>query len=97
MSLEEQFTQELLKKCEQARGIQNYNPTRMMETIRKFGGVKIAKELLRKGRVSDAFDKLQEAGQLELTMEALIIHQKYGALFEDEEVHACYELLCEYG
>lgn len=95
--LEKQFTEELIKKCEQSKGVNGYNPTRMMETIHKFGGVKTAKEILRKGRVSDGFDKLREAQKLELTMEATVIDRKYGELFEDEEVNSCYELLCEYG
>lgn len=95
--LEKQFEEELIKKCEIAQKQCGYKPTRFLQTIAKFGGVKTAKEILRKGRVSDGFEILQQAGLIKLTMEATIIDKKYGELFTDDEVNSCYELLCEYG
>ena len=83
MSLEKNFEKELIKKCEIAE--------------KEFGGVRTVQEILRKGRVSDGFDKLQKANRLDLTMEATIVESKYNELFTDEEVNSCHELLCEYG
>ncbi len=97
MTLEKQFEEELLQKYEEAEEKCGYKATRFIQNISKFGGVKTVKEILRKGRLSDGFEKLQEAGLLALTMEATAIEQKYATLFDDEEVNACYELLCEYG
>jgi len=34
---------------------------------------------------------------IKLTMGAVIVNPKYAKLFTDEEVNACYELLCEKG
>lgn len=96
-TLEKQFEEELIKKCEIAQKQCGYKPTRFLQTISKFGGVKTAKEILRKGKVSDGFEMLQQAGLIELTMEAMIIDKKYGELFSDDEVNSCYELLCEHG
>lgn len=96
-TLEKQFEEELIKNCEMGKKECGYTPTRFLQTIEKFGGVKTAKEILRKGRLSDGFDKLQEAGRIELTMEALVCKSKYGELFTDDEVNSCYEVLCEHG
>ncbi|MGL4345546.1 MAG: hypothetical protein ACRCTE_10135 [Cellulosilyticaceae bacterium] len=96
-ALEKAFDQEMIKKCEEAQKKCGYKPTRFLQTIAKFGGVKTAKEILRKGKLSDGFEQLQEAGLLGLTMEATVIDGKYTELFTDEEVNSCYEILCEYG
>ena len=55
------------------------------------------KKFLERGRTSDCFNKLAEAGHLELTMEATIVKGEYAELFTDEQVNYCYELLCEKG
>lgn len=94
---EKKFDVELLKRCEEAKKLCGSNPTRFIENVGKFGGIKTAKEILRKGRVSDGFDKLQESGLIHLTMEALVIDRAYGEFFTDEEVNSCYEILCEHG
>lgn len=96
-ALEKKFDEELIKKCEIAQKECGYNPARFLQTVAKFGGVKTAKEIMRKGKVSDGFDKLQEAGRIELTMEAVVVDSRYGELFTDDEVNSCYALLCEHG
>lgn len=97
-TLEKQFQEELIKRCEEAsKACSSYRPVRFIQTIGKFGGVKTAKEIMRKGRVSDDFDVLVQAGLVKLTMEALITQAKYAELFTDDEVNNCYELLCEHG
>lgn len=96
-ALEKQFQEELIKNCQIAEKECGCKLTRFLQTVEKFGGVKTAKEILRKGRLSDSFDKLQEAGRIELTMEALVCDSKYGDLFTDDEVNSCYEVLCEHG
>lgn len=97
MSLENTFEKELIKNCEIAEKEYGCVQKRLLLNIEKFGGVRTVQEILRKGRVSDGFDKLQKANRLDLTMEAVIIDSKYNNLFTDEEVNACHELLCEYG
>lgn len=97
-TLEKQFQEVLIKQCERGqKECASYRPTRFLQTIEKFGAVKTAKEIMRKGRLSDDFEKLQEANLLGLTMEALIVDAKYSDLFTDDEVNSCYEILCEHG
>lgn len=96
-AIEKKLDEELIKKCEMAQKECGYNPTRFLQTVAKFGGVKTVKEIMRKGGISDGFDKLQQAGLIEFTMEATVIDTKYGELFTDDEVNSCYELLCEHG
>lgn len=97
MTLEKMFNEALIKKCKIAQAECGYNPTRFLQTVDRFGGVKTVKEIINKGKISDGFDKLQQANRLDLTMEATVIDEKYGELFTDDEVNSCYELLCEYG
>lgn len=97
-ALEKQFQEELIKNCQLAeKECSGYRSARFLQIVEKFGAVKTAKEIIRKGRTSDDFEKLQEAGLLKYTMEALIVKAQYGDLFTDDEVNSCYEILCEYG
>ncbi|NFO11210.1 hypothetical protein FDB29_08880 [Clostridium botulinum] len=96
-SLEKKLQEEVIKKCEIAEKEHDCKMTRFLETIERFGIVRTAKEILRKGRTSDCFTKLAEEGCINLTMEATIVEPKYAKLFTDEEVNSCYELLCENG
>lgn len=67
---------------------------RLKKDAETYGGVKTARELLRKNRLSDGFDQLEQLGKLELSLEALVVKGKYGALFTDDEVNRCFDRLC---
>lgn len=95
--LEKKLQDEVIKNCEIAEKEYGCKMTRFLETINRFGIVRTAQEILRKGRTSDCFNKLVEEGRIELTMEATIVKAQYSELFTDEEVNACYDLLCEKG
>ena len=49
------------------------------------------------GRYRKALPGLQQAGRLELSLEALVTAGKYGQLFTDEEVNCCFAALCDAG
>ena len=95
IALEKKLQQEVIKNCEVAEKEYGCKMTRFLQTIERFGIVRTAQEIFRKGRTSDCFNKLAEAGHLELTMEAIIVKGEYAELFTDEQVNYCYELLCE--
>lgn len=97
VTLEQKLQQEVIRSCEIAEKEYGCNMTRFLETINRFGIVRTAQEIFRKGRTSDYFNKLVEARVLELTMEAAIVKAQYAELFTDEEVNYCYDLLCEKG
>ncbi|MBE6023087.1 MAG: hypothetical protein E7231_07625 [Cellulosilyticum sp.] len=96
-TLEKQFTEVLIKNSEEAQKSCAYRGIRFRQTLEKFGGVKTAKEIIRKGRLSDEFEILEKAGLIRLTMEALVVDRRFAELFTDDEVNSCYEVLCEYG
>lgn len=96
-ALEKKLQEEVIKNCEVAEKEYGCKMTKFLETIERFGIVRTAQEIFRKGRTSHCFNKLAEVGHVELTMEATIVRDKYAELFTDEEVNACYELLCEKG
>ncbi len=97
VALEKKLQQEVIKNCELAEKEYGCKMTKFLQTIERFGIVKTAQEILRKGRTSDCFNKLVEAGRLDLTMEATIVKSEYSELFTDEQINSCYELLCEKG
>ena len=93
--LEDIFSLELIQRAinvEQEFGI---NMKKFTDTINKFGGVKTAKEIIKKGQTSQGFDTLCEKDRLELSMEELVTESKFGELFTDDEVNYCFALLCE--
>ena len=49
--------------------------------------VKTAKRTLSGNRLSDGFNQLQAKGQLNLSLEALVVDKRFTALFSDEEAN----------
>lgn len=96
-ALEKKLQAEVIKNCEIAERDYDCKMTKFLQTIERFGIVKTAEEIFRKGRTSDCFNKLALAGHLELTMEATVVKGEYAELFTDEQVNDCYNLLCEKG
>ena len=95
--LEKKLQQEVIKNCKVAEKEYGCKMIRFLQIIERFGIVRTAQEIFKKGRTSDCFNKLAEAGHLELTMEAIIVKGEYAELFTDEQVNYCYKLLCENG
>ncbi len=97
MTLSEQFQQTLLSTCQQAEAEVGVKLTRLIQNITKRGGVETVQELSRRGHLSDGFDALEKAGRLDLSLEAVVIVEKFGQLFTDDEVNACYAALLDGG
>ena len=95
--LEQKFETDLLQRCQEAKAEGLCNPDRLCQRIQKYGGIRTAQELIRTGRVSDTFDSLRRNDRLDLSLEALVVDDRYAELFTDAEVNACFMLLCEYG
>lgn len=89
----DEFTRDLLHQIAQAEQL-GVRMARLKKDAETYGGVKTARELLRKNRLSDGFDQLEQLGKLELSLEALVVKGKYGALFTDDEVNRCFDRLC---
>ncbi|MGL4760165.1 MAG: hypothetical protein ACRC6T_07755 [Sarcina sp.] len=95
--LEKKLQLEIIKNCDIAEKEFGCRMVKFKQTIERFGIVKTAQEIFRKGRTSDCFDRLLQESRLDLTMEATIVKSQYAQLFTDEEVNGCYDLLCENG
>lgn len=93
--LELRFTAALAAACQKAQEQTGCPMTGMLQRIEKYGGVSVAKDYIRKNRLSDGFTVLEREGKLALSMEALVTAPAYGTLFTDDEVNACFQVLCE--
>lgn len=97
-TLESQFANELIKQCEKAQEVcPAYRPTRFLQNIQRFGALKAVKELLRRGQPSDGFAGLGRCQAFGSVYGSAGHHGRYGELFTDAEVNACFQLLCDQG
>ena len=97
MTLEQAFQKEALEQAQTAMLVWGCPTKRLVQTLQTRGGAETARELAGKKRLSDGFDALRRCGHLELSLEALMTKGKYGALFSDELVNWCLEVLLEAG
>lgn len=96
-SLEIQFTVELLNAAEIAKKECKYNPSFFIHMLDENGGVETAKKLLRAKKISDGFEKLWELKRLDLTVEAIVLNQKWNSLFTKEELGIARTRLKQFG
>lgn len=91
------FQKEAISNAQTAMLTHGAPTKRLLQNLESRGGVETAKDLAARHRLSDGFDHLAHCGHLELTPEALMTKGKYGALFTDEEVNYCLNVLMEAG
>ena len=96
-TLAKKFEEELKTKMFRAKKECKYNPTRFNQMLAAHGGVETAKRLIanarKTGNTSDGFSTLFLCGRLDLSMEDSVCKSEYSALFTDEEIAYCEELL----
>lgn len=97
MTLAQAFQQQAITHAQTAMLAHGAPTKRLLQNLQENGGLETAKEQLQRRRVSDGFDALAQCRHLELSLEALIIQGKYGALFTDDEVNWCLTVLMEAG
>ena len=97
MTLKEQFTKDLLERCEQAKAIGCGMSAKSLQTVAVKGGDELARFILGRQGTSDNFDKLAKKGRLDLSLEGLVVDKKYASLFSDDEVNFCFTVLCDEG
>ena len=68
-----------------------------MRPVAEADAVKNAKRILSGNRLSDGFNLLQGKGQLNLSLEALVVDKRFTALFTDEEANEALMRLLEVG
>lgn len=94
--LEREFYREMLKIYRRALVETGYNATRFLQMLQSYGGVETAKKLL-SSKISEGYIALWERGRLDLTVEALILNEKWNPLFSDHEREVARERLMAFG
>jgi hypothetical protein len=74
-----------------------YRPTYFQRMLSDHGSVGTAKRLLAAHAVSDGFTTLWQLGRLDLSVEAIVLRQKFRALFTTAELRTAEERLAAYG
>lgn len=95
MATEQDFTKKAIENAQIAMLAHGAATKRLLRDLETYGGVRLLQDLCRKHRLSDGFDELAACGHTELTLEALAVQSRFGALFTDEEVNRCCEALCQ--
>jgi hypothetical protein len=83
--LEKEFDMAMWNIYRRANVEAGYNATRFLQMLEDNRGIKTARILLHATNVSDGYTALWERGRLDLTVEALILHEKWNPLFSDFE------------
>ena len=84
MEVQDRFDQEMLRIYHEAAKF-GYRPTRFLEMVNTSGGVATAQQLLSK-EPSDGFTRLWEEGRLDLSVEAIVLQERWAPLFTAEEL-----------
>lgn len=84
-NLETEFDLAMLEIYRRAKTEVGYNATRYLQMLQEHGGLGTARILINAPKPSDGYTALWERERLDLTVEALIIQDKWHALFLDEE------------
>ena len=95
--LEIEFHKDMIDIYRKAKEECGYNATRFLQMVSNEGGLKTARKLLATAEPSDGFTELWRNHRLDLTMENLIIKQKYRSLFTEQEIEIAQERLASYG
>lgn len=92
-----EFHRAMLDVYRKARKEAGYNATFFLKMVEEMGGLKAAQRLLQAGAVSSGFTALWEKGRLDLSVEAVVLQDRFARLFTDEELDTARDRLTEYG
>ena len=74
-----------------------YRPTYFLRMVHEHGGLEAAKRLLRASEAQSGLTRLWECGLLDISMEALVLQERWKPLFSDEERQTARDRLKCYG
>ncbi len=97
MDIVDEFHTEMINIYKKAKKECHYNAKIFLTMVVDYGGIGAAKKLLSSDAPQYGFEKLWEAGRLDLTMEALALRPKYRSLFTDQELKIAEKRLRDYG
>lgn len=75
----------------------NYKAKNFLDMVNKYGGYEAAKRLVMAPGSTYGFEVLWEKKRLDLSVEALVLKEKYRSLFSDEIIDLCKKRLKDFG
>lgn len=93
MDIYKEFDNEMMEIYFLSKKQLHYNPSRFLEMLKSEGGYMTAKKLLSYNEPSEGFTKLLLLGRLDLTVEAVVVKDKYRSIFTEVEIRKCKERL----
>ena len=84
-ALEDEFHEAMLNLYRVAKEKCRYNATYFLQMVDASGGVATAHKLLRDQAIQYGFTKLWDCGRLDLTVEYLVLDQRFESLFSEAE------------
>lgn len=97
MDLAAEFERAMIGIYQRAKKECGYNATRFLQMVYEQKALPAAKRLLAKGGTSDGFTELWKCGRLDLTVEALVVSERFSSLFTEEERKVADERLLALG
>ena len=94
--LEAEFHRAMLNIYDAAAEL-GYRPTRFLRMVHEHGGVRAARRLLSRPVAQSGLATLWELGRLDISMEALVVQERWQPLFSDAERQAARDRLSAYG
>ncbi|MFF5218787.1 caspase domain-containing protein [Micromonospora sp. NPDC000442] len=91
------FHSAMLDVYRKAKKEAGYNAAYFLQMVQEVGGLEAARRLIRAGSVSSGFTALWEKGRLDLSVEAVVLQDRFAGLFTDEELDIARNRLAEYG
>jgi hypothetical protein len=96
-SLEQAFHAAMVEVYQRAKREAGYHATYFIQMVSESGGLATARYLLHASGVSEGFTALWERRRLDLTVEAVVLQERFAPLFSDEERRIARARLREYG
>lgn len=91
------FDEAVLNLIERSRTELRYNPRYFRVMVTQYGALGAARRLLHAPAVSDGFVTLWERGRLDLTVESLVVDERFAHLFTEEEREVARRRLADFG
>ncbi|MBW1998582.1 MAG: hypothetical protein JRJ29_11530 [Deltaproteobacteria bacterium] len=92
-----QFHRMMMVIYERTKSECNYNATRFLEMVNRYGGLEAAKALLHSPGSQEGLIALWHCGRLDISMEATILKSPWNNLFTEEELEIAKKRLHELG
>ena len=95
MATEADFHEEMLSLYRRTGTTTGYWPSYFLRSVRREGGLAVARALLAPGRTSAGFDRLVQARRADLSVEAIALEERYSHLFTPAELDEAQRRLAE--